>query len=67
MSARFNAVLSDALHGDTDKAVAARETIKNKLLRKALQLYLAALDSKAWSLSLVDPKTEEAQTEFMVI
>lgn len=67
MSARFNVVLSDDLNRDIDKAVAANETNKSELLRKALQLYLAALDGKArgLKLGLVDPKTEKMQTEFI--
>jgi metal-responsive CopG/Arc/MetJ family transcriptional regulator len=67
MSARFNVVLSDDLNRDIDKAVEANETNKSEMLRKALQLYLAALDGKSrgLKLGLVDPKTEKMQTEFI--
>lgn len=67
MSARFNVVLSDDLNRDIDNAAAANETNKSELLRKALQLYLAALDGKerGLKLGLVDPKTEKMQTEFI--
>ena len=67
MSARFNVVLSDDLNRDIDKAVEANETNKSELLRKALQLYLAALDGKGRGLvlGLVDPKTEKMQTQFI--
>ena len=67
MSARFNVVLSDDLNRDIDKAVEANDTNKSELLRKALQLYLAALDGKSrgLKLGLVDPKTEKMQTEFI--
>jgi len=67
MSARFNVVLSDDLNRDIEKAVEANETNKSELLRKALQLYLAALDGKGrgLKLGLVDPKTEKMQTEFI--
>ena len=39
---------------------------KGELLRKALQLYLAAIDGKqrGLKLGLVDPTTEIMQTEF---
>jgi len=67
MSARFNVVLSDDLNRDIDKAVAANETNKSELLRKALQLYLAALDGKGrgLKLGLVDSKTKMMETEFI--
>lgn len=67
MSVRFNVVLSDDLNRDIDKAVEANETNKSELLRKALQLYLAALDGKerGLKLGLCDPKTEKMQTEFI--
>ena len=67
MSARFNVVLSDDLNRDIDKAVEANDTNKSEVLRKALQLYLAALDGKSrgLKLGLVDPKTEKMQTEFI--
>jgi metal-responsive CopG/Arc/MetJ family transcriptional regulator len=67
MSARFNVALSDDLNRDIDIAVAKNETNKSELIRKALQLYLAALDGKGrgLKLGLVDPKTAIMQTEFI--
>lgn len=67
MSARFNVVLSDDLNRDIDKAVEANQTNRSELLRKALQLYLAALAGKerGLKLGLCDPKTEKMETEFI--
>jgi Arc/MetJ-type ribon-helix-helix transcriptional regulator len=67
MSARFNVVLSDDLNRDINLAVAATESNMSELLRKALQLYLAALEGKGrgLKLGLVDPKTGMMQTEFI--
>ena len=67
MSAQFDVVLSDDLNRDIDKAVEANATTRSELMRKALQLYLAALDGKrrGLKLGLVDPKTEKMQTEFV--
>ena len=42
MSVRFNVVLSDDLNREIDKAAEETETNKSKILRKALQLFLAA-------------------------
>jgi Arc/MetJ-type ribon-helix-helix transcriptional regulator len=67
MSARFNVVLSDDLNRDINLAVAATESNMSELLRKALQLYLAALEGKGrgLKLGLVDPQTGMMQTEFI--
>jgi len=67
MSAKFNVVISNDLIRDIDKAVADNGTNRNVLMRKALQLYLAALDGKGrgLKLGLIDPKTEKMQTEFI--
>jgi predicted transcriptional regulator len=67
MSARFNIELSDDLNRDINLAVAATESNMSDLLRKALQLYLAALEGKGrgLKLGLVDPKTGMMQTEFI--
>jgi Arc/MetJ-type ribon-helix-helix transcriptional regulator len=67
MSARFKVVLSDDLNRDINLAVAATESNMSELLRKALQLYLAALEGKGrgLKLGLVDPKTGMMQTEFI--
>lgn len=46
MSVRFNVVLSDDLNSEIDKAATERETNKSEVIRKALQLYLAAYAGK---------------------
>lgn len=67
MSVRFYIVLSDDLNHDINLAVAAMESNTSELWRKALQLYLAALEGKGrgLKLGLVDPKTGMMQTEFI--
>ncbi|MFG1319696.1 ribbon-helix-helix domain-containing protein [Xanthobacter autotrophicus] len=67
MSVRLNLVLSDELNREIDKAAADSETNKSEILRKALQLYLAARDGKqrGLKLGLVEPKTEKLQTEII--
>lgn len=67
MSVRFNVVLSDDLNREIDRVAEKAETNKSEILRKALQLYLAAQDGKQRGLKigLVEPKTEKLQTEFI--
>jgi metal-responsive CopG/Arc/MetJ family transcriptional regulator len=67
MSVRFNVILSDDLNREIDQAVAESETSKSEILRKALQLYLAARDGsrRGLKLGLVEPKTEKLQTEIV--
>jgi metal-responsive CopG/Arc/MetJ family transcriptional regulator len=67
MSVRFNVVLSDDLNRAIDQAVLESETSKSEILRKALQLYLAARDGsrRGLKLGLVEPKTEKLQTEIV--
>lgn len=67
MSVRFNVVLSDDLNREIDQAVAESENSKSEILRKALQLYLAARDGsrRGLKLGLVEPKTEKLQTEIV--
>ncbi|NOT68891.1 MAG: ribbon-helix-helix protein, CopG family [Methylophilaceae bacterium] len=67
MSVRFNVILSDDLNREIDLAVAESETSKSEILRKALQLYLAARDGsrRGLKLGLVEPKTEKLQTEIV--
>ena len=67
MSTSINVVLSDDLNRDINLAVAATDSSTSELLRKALQLYLAALEGKGrgLKLGLVDPKTGLMQTEFV--
>lgn len=67
MSVRFNMVLSDDLNREIDKAAADTETNKSEVVRKALQLYLAAVDGKRRGLKigLVEPETRRLETEFI--
>jgi predicted transcriptional regulator len=52
MAVRFNLVLSDDLNSEIDKVVEEAETNKSDILRKALQLYLAARDGQKRGLKL---------------
>jgi predicted transcriptional regulator len=67
MSVRLNLVLSDDLNNAIDAAAAAAETNKSEILRKALQLFLAARAGKerGLKLGLVEPVTEKLQTEII--
>ncbi len=67
MSIRFQMILSDDLNREIDQAVAESGSSKSEILRKALQLYLAARDGsrRGLKLGLVEPKTEKLQTEIV--
>ena len=67
MSVRMNMVLSDELNREIENAASESETTKSEILRKALQLYLAAREGKQRGLKvgLVEPKTEKLQTEIV--
>jgi metal-responsive CopG/Arc/MetJ family transcriptional regulator len=67
MSARFNLVLSDDLNRAIDSAVEDSETTKSEVIRKALQLYLAARDGnrRGLKVGLFDPRSDKMQTEFV--
>ncbi len=67
MSVRFNVVLSDDLNREIDKAAEESETNKSEILRKALQLYLAAREGKreGLKLGLVELKSRTLQTEIV--
>ena len=67
MAVRFNVVLSDDLNKEIDQAVKETESTKSEILRKALQLYLAAREGnrKGSKLGLFEPKTRELQTEII--
>ncbi len=67
MSARFNLVLSDDLNREIDKVAAETESNKSDILRKALQLFLAAREGKlrGLKLGLVEPSTDKLQTEII--
>ncbi len=67
MSVRLNIVLSDDLNKEIDRVSEKTESSKSDILRKALQLYLAALDGKdrGLKLGLIEPKTNKVQTEII--
>jgi metal-responsive CopG/Arc/MetJ family transcriptional regulator len=64
---RFSITLSDDLNREIEKAARESETNKNEILRKALQLYLAAYDGKKKNkkLGLVNPETNQLETEII--
>jgi metal-responsive CopG/Arc/MetJ family transcriptional regulator len=67
VAVRFNVVLSDDLNREIDKVVDESETSKSEVLRKALQLYLAAREGKqrGLKLGLVEPTTQKIETEIV--
>ncbi|AGH83998.1 MULTISPECIES: ribbon-helix-helix protein, CopG family [Ralstonia solanacearum species complex] len=67
MSVRFNVVLSDDLNREIDRVAEETETNKSEILRKSLQLFLAAREGKrrGLKLGLVEPTTEKLQTEII--
>ena len=67
MAARFNVVFSDDLNKELDKVVSEDENSKADVLRKALQLYLAAREGKRRGLKvgLVQPDTQRLETEIV--
>jgi predicted transcriptional regulator len=67
MSVRYNVILSDDLNREIDRAAIESETNKSEIMRKALQLYLAAREGKkrGLKLGLVNPESELLQTEIV--
>ncbi|MEY4756476.1 MAG: hypothetical protein RJA34_1374 [Pseudomonadota bacterium] len=67
MSVRFNVVLSDDLNREIDRVAEEAETNKSEILRKALQLFLAAREGKqrGLKLGLVEPESEKMHTEII--
>jgi len=67
MSVRFNLVLSDDLNKAIDKEIAASETTKSDVMRKSLQLYLAAREGnrRGLKVGLVEPDTNQLYQEFI--
>jgi predicted transcriptional regulator len=67
MSARFNVALSDDLNREIDQVASDDEASKSDVLRKALQLYLAARKGtrEGLKLGLVDATTGELKTEIV--
>lgn len=67
MSARMNLVLSDDLNQAIEKVAEDIESNKSDIIRKALQLFIAAQEGKkrGLKLGLVEPKTRVMETEFV--
>lgn len=67
MSVRFNVILSDELNQEIDRVAAESEINKSEILRKSLQLFLAAREGKSrgLKLGLVEPETRTMQTEII--
>jgi len=67
MSVRLNVVLSDDLNREIDRVASQTETNKSEILRKALQLFLAAREGRERGLKvgLVDSKTQQLTTEIV--
>jgi metal-responsive CopG/Arc/MetJ family transcriptional regulator len=67
MSVRFNLVLSDDLNNAIDTEIARSESNKSEVMRKALQLYLAARDGhrRGLKIGLVEPTTNLMHQEFI--
>lgn len=67
MTVKFNVALSDELNAEIDEVVQKTQNTKSEVLRKALQLYLAAQRGKAEGLSvgLVDKSTKQLKTEIV--
>ncbi|TVP68775.1 MAG: transcriptional regulator [Rhodobacteraceae bacterium] len=67
MSVRMNLVLSDDLNSAIEKVVSDSESNKSEVIRKALQLFIAAQEGKkrGLKLGLVEPSTRQMETEFV--
>lgn len=67
MSVRLNLVLSEDLNNEIEQMPSKGHTNKSEIIRKALQLFLAAKEGKSrgLKLGLVEPETRTTQTEFI--
>ncbi len=67
MSVRMNLVLSDDLNSAIERVVSDSESNKSEVIRKALQLFIAAQEGKkrGLKLGLVEPSTRQMETEFV--
>lgn len=67
MSMRYTIVLSEALNREFEQAIEEAASSQAEILRKALQLYLAARAGtrSGLKLVLVDPSSGELQTEII--
>jgi predicted transcriptional regulator len=63
----MNLVLSDDLNEAIEKAAASSESNKSEIIRKALQLFIAAQEGKKRGLKigLVEPNSSKMETEFV--
>ncbi len=64
---RFSVTLSDDLTKAIERTAAEAEISKNEVLRKALQLYLAAREgqSRGLKIGLAQPETNKLETEII--
>jgi len=64
MSAHFNLKMSDDLNRDLDRIAAESKNSKSEVMRKALILYLTAIDGnrRGLTLGLVDQETGKLHT-----
>lgn len=67
MTVRLNLVLSEELNNEIEQMASKSHTNKSEIIRKALQLFLAAQEGKSrgLKLGLVEPETRTMQTEFI--
>lgn len=66
MSIRLNVVLSDDLNREIDRVARTADTDKSEIMRKALQLFIAAHDGKQRGLKLgLVEKSQKLETEFV--
>lgn len=67
MSVRLNLVLSEDLNNEIEQMASKGHTNKSEIIRKALQLFLAAKEGKSrgLKLGLVEPETRTMQTEII--
>lgn len=67
MSTRLHIILSDDLNAAVDAVVEDTENTKSEVIRKALQLFLAAHEGKKRGkvIGLCDPERRVMETEFI--
>lgn len=67
MSMRFNVIISDELVSQIDKIAESSESTKSEVLRKAIQLYVAAKKGTedGLKLGLVNSDSKQIVTEFI--
>lgn len=63
----MNLVLSDDLNRAIEQVVTESESNKSEVIRKALQLFIAAQEGKkrGLKLGLMEPQTRRMETEFV--